>query len=173
MLHLSIRNVTIPITRFNYLAFTEKNMELISTEKRLTCKDLINEKFNEVEQDYKDAQKYFDELLSIDPDKQEEFKCKDKYNKFFYCEDFFDYINSNALSWDWVDAEDEKNPGYYRLQLSWGGPSDEFRIYTIGDTLDIDCINYHYMDWFDGASIPVFEDSISWDVCQMILDLEV
>ena len=148
-------------------------MELISTEKRLTCKDLINEKFNEVEQDYKDAQKYFEELLSIDPDRQEEFKCKDKYNKFFYCEDFFDYVNSNALSWDWVDAEDEKNPGYFRLQLSWGGPSDEFRIYTIGDTLDIDCINYHYMDWFDGASIPVFEDSISWDVCQMILDLEV
>ena len=148
-------------------------MELINTQKRLTCKDLINEKFNEVEQDYKDAQKYFEELLSIDPDKQEEFKCKDKYNKFFYCEDFFDYVNSNALSWDWVDAEDEKNPGYFRLQLSWGGPSDEFRIYTIGDTLDIDCINYHYMDWFDGASIPVFEDSISWDVCQMILDLEV
>jgi len=148
-------------------------MELISTEKRLTCKDLINEKFNEVEQDYKDAQKYFEELLSIDPDRQEEFKCKDKYNKFFYCEDFFDYVNSNALSWDWVDAEDEKNPGYFRLQLSWGGPSDEFRIYTIGDTLDIDCINYHYMDWFDGASIPIFEDSISWDVCQMILDLEV
>jgi len=24
MLHLSIRNATIPITRFNYLAFTEK-----------------------------------------------------------------------------------------------------------------------------------------------------
>ena len=148
-------------------------MELINTQKRLTCKDLVNEKFNEVEKDYKDAQKYFEELLSIDPDKQEEFKCKDKYNKFFYCEDFFDYVNSNALSWDWVDAEDEKNPGYFRLQLSWGGPSDEFRIYTIGDTLDIDCINYHYMDWFDGASIPVFEDSISWDVCQMILDLEV
>jgi hypothetical protein len=148
-------------------------MELISTQKRLTCKDLVNEKFNEVEQDYKDAQKYFEELLSIDPDKQEEFKCKDKYNKFFYCEDFFDYVNSNALSWDWVDAEDEKNPGYFRLQLSWGGPSDEFRIYTIGDTLDIDCVNYHYMDWFDGASIPVFEDSISWEVCQMILDLEV
>jgi hypothetical protein len=29
------------------------------------------------------------------------------------------------------------------------------------------------MDWFDGASIPVFENSISWEVCQMILDLEV
>ena len=150
-------------------------MELISTEKILTCKDLINEKFNEVEQDYKDAQKYFDELLSIDPDRQEEFKCKDKYNKFFYCADFYDYVNQNSLSWDYVESGTFKDQedGYYRLQLSWGGPSDEFRIYTIDDTLDIDCINYHYMDWFDGASIPVSEDTLSFDVCQMILDLEV
>ena len=146
---------------------------MTNTATQPTCKELVNEKFNEVEQDYKDAQKYFEELLSIDPDKQEEFKCKDKYNKFFYCEDFFDYVNSNALSWDWVDAEDEKNPGYYRLQLSWGGPSDEFRIYTIGDTLEVDVIDYYYMDWFDGASIPVPYSSISWDVCQMFLDCEV
>ena len=115
-----------------------------NTQKQLTCKELVNEKFNQVEQDYKDAS-----------------------------EDLFDYANSTALSWDYVEAEDEKNPAYYRLQLSWGGPSDEFRIYTIGDTLDIDCIDYHYMDWFDGASIPVFEDSLSWDVCQMFLDCEV
>ena len=141
--------------------------------KQPTCKELVNEKFNQVEQDYQEAQKYFDKLDLLSNDEQEQYKTKDKYNKFFYCEDFFDYVNSNALSWDWVDAEDEKNPGYFRLQLSWGGPSDEFRIYTIGDTLDIDCINYHYMDWFDGASIPVFEDSISWEVCQMFLDLEV
>lgn len=150
-------------------------MELISTQKRLTCKDLVNEKFNEVEQDYKDAQNYFDDLLSIDPDKQEEFKCKDKYNKFFYCEDFFDYVNQNALSWDYVESgtfEDQKE-GYYRLQLSWGGPSDEFRIYTIGDTLEIDVIEYWYMDWFDGASVNVPFSSTSWDICQMFLDCEV
>lgn len=47
MLHLSIRNVTIPITRFNYLAFTEKktmmnNQELI---KYFTLKlDLLDKK---------------------------------------------------------------------------------------------------------------------------------
>lgn len=150
-------------------------MELISTQKRLTCKDLVNEKFNEVEQDYKDAQNYFDDLLSIDPDKQEQFKCKEKYNKFFYCEDFFDYINQNALSWDYVEPGtfEDQEEGYYRLQLSWGGPSDEFRIYTIADTLEVDVIEYWYMDWFDGASINVMPDTLSWDVCQMFLDCEV
>ena len=108
-----------------------------------TCSELVNEKFNEIEKTYNEV------------------------------EDLFDYVNSTALSWDYVEGEDEKNPGYYRLQLSWGGPSDEFRIYTIGDTLDIDCIDYHYMDWFDGASVPVFENTASFDVCQMFLDCEV
>ena len=148
---------------------------MLNTKTKPTCKELVRDKFNEVEQDYQEAKKYFDKLDLLSNDEQEQYKTKDKYNKFFYCEDLFDYVNNNALSWDYVEPgtfEDQED-GYYRLQLSWGGPSDEFRIYTIGDTLDIDCINYHYMDWFDGASIPVFENSISWEVCQMILDLEV
>ena len=141
--------------------------------KEPTCKELVRDEFNQVEQDYQDAQKYFDKLYLLSGNEQEQYKTKDKYNKFFYCEDFFDYINNTALSWDYVEGEDENNPGYYRLQLSWGGPSDEFRIYTIGDTLEVDVIDYHYMDWFDGASIPVPYSSTSWDVCQMFLDSEV
>ena len=116
------------------------------TQKQPTCKELINEKFNQVEQDYKEAS-----------------------------EDLFDYANSTALSWDYIEAgtfEDQED-GYYRLQLSWGGPSDEFRIYTTQYADEIDVIEYHYMDWFDGASINVPQDSISWDVCQMFLDYEV
>ena len=144
-----------------------------NTAKQPTCRELVNEKFNQVEQDYQDAEKYFDKLYQLSDDEQEQYKTKDKHNKFFYCEDLFDYVNNTALSWDYVEAEDEDNPAYYRLQLSWGGPSDEFRIYTIGDTLDIDCIDYHYMDWFDGASIPVFENTASFNVCQMFLDCEV
>ena len=144
-----------------------------NTQKQPTCRELVKDQFNQVEQDYKDAEIYFDKLYQLSDDEKEQYKTKDKYNKFFYCEDLFDYANQNALSWDYIEAEDEKNPAYYRLQLSWGGPSDEFRIYLIGDTLEIDCIDYHYMDWFDGASIPVFEDSISWEVCQMFLDCEV
>jgi len=145
MLHLSIRNDTIRITRFNYLAFMEKKT-MLNIKEQPTCKELIHNKFNQVEQDYQEAS-----------------------------EDLFDYANSTALSWDYVEPGtfEDQEEGYYRLQLSWGGPSDEFRIYTIADTLEIDVIEYWYMDWFDGASINVMPDTLSWDVCQMFLDCEV
>lgn len=119
---------------------------MTNTATQPTCKELVRDKFNEVEQDYQEAS-----------------------------EDLFDYANSTALSWDYVEPGtfEDQEEGYYRLQLSWGGPSDEFRIYTIGDTLEIDVIEYWYMDWFDGASINVMPDTLSWDVCQMILDCEV
>ena len=144
------------------------------------CINLVADKFAEQEQLYKDAQKYFDELLLIDEDKQEQFKCKHKYNKFFYCEDLFDYVNQTALSWDYIEPNtfDDQIFGYYRLQLSWGGPSDEYRIFvdeTLREenVLNINCIEYWYMDWFDGASLDVPKDSIAWEICQMFLDLEL
>ena len=136
------------------------------------CIDLVADKFAEQEQTYKDAQKYFDELLLIDEDKQEQFKCKHKYNKFFYCEDLFDYVNQTALSWDYVEPYtfDDQREGYYRLQLSWGGPSDEFRIYT-DSSKSIKEIEYWYLDWYDGACINVPKDSVSWDICSWYVDL--
>ena len=136
------------------------------------CIDLVADKFAEQEQTYKDAQKYFDQLLLINEDKQEQFKCKHKYNKFFYCEDLFDYVNQTALSWDYVEPYtfDDQREGYYRLQLSWGGPSDEFRIYT-DSSKTIKEIEYWYLDWYDGACINVPKDSVSWDICSWYVDL--
>ena len=146
-----------------------------NTQQELKCADLVQDKFNQTEQTYQEANNFFNEYDNVTEGEQIALKVIDKHkgDYFHEYEDFFDYINDTALSWDYVEGEGKNNPGYYRLQLSWGGPSDEFRIYTIGDTLDIDCIDYHYMDWFDGASIPVFEDTLSFDVCQMFLDLEV
>jgi hypothetical protein len=40
--------------------------------------------------------------------------------------------------------------GYFRYQLSWGGPSDEFRFYCT-EGFGIDRIEYWFLDWFDGA----------------------
>lgn len=62
----------------------------------------------------------------------------------------FDYVAPNTFN-------DQKEP-YWRYQLSWGGSSDEFRIY--GNTLNeysvtIYRIEYWFMDWFDGASITL------------------
>jgi len=116
-----------------------------NTQRELRCVDLVQDKFNEIEKTYNEV------------------------------DDLYDYVNSTALSWGYVEAEtfEGQDKGYYRLQLSWGGPSDEFRIYTIEDSLDIDYIEYHYMDWFDGASVPVLENTASFDVCYMFLEGEV
>ena len=64
-----------------------------------------------------------------------------------------DSFESHALSFDFVaprtftDQEEE----YFRYQISWGGPSDEFRFF-VSDNLAIpDRVEYWYMDWFDGA----------------------
>ena len=52
--------------------------------------------------------------------------------------------------------------------MSWGGPSDEFRIYTDYHK-NINYIEYWYMDWFDGASIRVNDDVI-YHICEMFLE---
>ena len=140
-----------------------------------TCSELVKDKFNQTEQTYQEANNFFNEYDNATEGEQIALKVIDKHkgDYFHEYEDFFHYINDTALSWDYVEGEGKNNPGYYRLQLSWGGPSDEFRIYTIGDTLEVDVIDYHYMDWFDGASINVPVKSTSWEVCQMFLDCEV
>lgn len=59
-------------------------------------------------------------------------------------------INEYALCLDFVQANTfpGQNQGYTRLQISWGGPSEEFRIYTTTPRVE-----FWYMDWYDGASI--------------------
>jgi hypothetical protein len=41
--------------------------------------------------------------------------------------------------------------GYWRYQMSWGGPSDEFRFYAGGcGEQQPHRISYVFLDWFDG-----------------------
>lgn len=63
------------------------------------------------------------------------------------------YFNEYGLSFDYVSKgtfSDQKE-GYFRYQLSWGGPSDEFRFYTDAQ-LNLSRIEYVFMDWYDGAT---------------------
>ena len=57
-------------------------------------------------------------------------------------------LNEYGLSLDYVPTSTWKNQnkGYTRYQLSWGRPSEEFRLYD-GSTR----IEFWYLDWFDGA----------------------
>ena len=65
-----------------------------------------------------------------------------------------------GLSFDYVEADtfDNQPKGYHRFQISWGGPSDELRFYSL------DKVEYWYMDWFDGASIDVTDEVVIKDL---------
>lgn len=72
-----------------------------------------------------------------------------------------DYLAENTLAFDYVEPHTfRRQPhGYYRLQLSWGGPSDEVRWYSRKPHTYYK-ITYNYMDWFDGAEIDVSFDHL-------------
>lgn len=54
----------------------------------------------------------------------------------------FDYVAPNTFN--------DQKVAYFRYQLSWGGPSDEFRFYVNPD-LSVYDIEYWFLDWNDGA----------------------
>jgi hypothetical protein len=60
----------------------------------------------------------------------------------------FDYVDPNTFN--------DQREGYWRWQLSWGGPGDEFRIYINPDK-SVHRIEYWYLDWFDGAKVELDE----------------
>lgn len=57
-----------------------------------------------------------------------------------------------GLSFDYVapGTFPEQKEGYWRYQLSWGGPSDEIRFYSSSPDDVPYRITYCFMDWFDG-----------------------
>ncbi len=60
----------------------------------------------------------------------------------------------HGLGFDYVSAGtfDGQKEGYFRYQISYGGPSDEFRFYTDAG-LSLHRVEYCFMDWFDGANV--------------------
>jgi len=54
----------------------------------------------------------------------------------------FDYVAPGTFA--------DQKEAYFRYQLSWGGPSDEFRFFVNPD-LSCHRIEYCFLDWFDGA----------------------
>ena len=57
-----------------------------------------------------------------------------------------------GLCFDYVAPETftDQPRGYFRYQISYGGPSEEFRFYT-DESLDAYKIEFWLLDWFDGA----------------------
>jgi hypothetical protein len=65
-----------------------------------------------------------------------------------------------GLSFDYVplDTFNDQTEGYFRYQISWGGPSDEFRFFTDAAG-HLSRTEYWFLDWFDGASRELSGDN--------------
>ena len=117
-----------------------------------SCKDLIQSKFDDQLTDYIIADRYFRNHYD-NPETREANRPEDVCESY---ESFYDYVRQTSLSWDYVDPHTftDQEEGYWRLQLSFGGPSDEFRVF-LKDDKTIGLVFYHFMDWFDGANLKV------------------
>lgn len=94
-----------------------------------TCKERVNSHFRDRLADLK-------KMYNAEENTTEETGCLFDYG-LDYC-----YVAPGTFN--------GQRRGYIRYQLSWGGPSDEFRFY-LDENLNIDKIEYWFMDWFDGA----------------------
>ena len=101
--------------------------------KQPTCEERIDK---EMEERLADLMKLW-ELEKEDPDASD---------------DDLGNFNEYGLSFDYVSPNTFKGQrrGYFRYQLSWGGPSDEFR-FDCDENLRPTRIQYWFLDWFDGA----------------------
>ena len=137
-----------------------------------SCADKVQENFKDREKDFVQAKEFYDKYEAATEGEQIALEA---FNEDVGGYDtFFDYINNYGLGFDYVEKgtfTDQKR-GYFRYQLSWGGPSDEFRIYVDYDE-QITHIDYWFLDWGDGASVRIPEDSISYEVCEQFTELSV
>ncbi len=63
-------------------------------------------------------------------------------------------FNEYGLSFNYVapGTFSDQRRGYFRYQLSCGGPQEEFRFY-LDERLQPTRIEFWYLDWFDGAKV--------------------
>ena len=100
--------------------------------KQLSCKERIDSHFKLA----------IDNLRTLYDLNCEGKESEDLGNLFEYGRGF-DYVEPNTF--------DDQKQGYWRYQLSYGGPSDEFRFYVNEDHTPYK-IEYWFLVWFDGYS---------------------
>lgn len=102
-----------------------------------TCSERIAEHY----QDRMADLRYLWELYKRDPDAQD--KDLGWWPEYGLC---FEYVPPNTFG--------DQTRGFFRYQLSTGGPGDEFRFYCDENVNPVE-IQYWFLDWFDGASFTL------------------
>lgn len=74
------------------------------------------------------------------------FECQSEYGLSF------DYVPSGTFT--------DQDQGYFRYQISYGGPSEEIRMYTDAEHAGCYSAEFWFLDWFDGAKVVLTSDEL-------------
>ena len=123
-----------------------------------TCKERLESEFNNTFETLKDLWEFYLDDSPLDHPEHET-------NMYEYglC---FDYVAPFTFK--------DQREGYFRYQLSWGGPSDEFRIYAqkIDDyRFSVYKIEYWFLDWFDGACKTLWPTGDYFELIEEIFEM--
>jgi hypothetical protein len=82
-------------------------------------------------------------------------------------------FNEYGLAFDYVapGTFTDQEEGFWRYQLSYGGPQEEFRFYS-SDMRRVYRIEFWFLDWFDGASRDVTRVDTARALWDIFVDLE-
>ena len=140
------------------------NLDGVKPDQEKKCSDIVEEKYQDRLKQFETAKNFLD-IEKSERNKFDEF-LSDEYQDLNQYEDFFDYVNQSGLCFDRVEAGTFKDQraAYWRWQLSWGGPSQEFRLFDNND------LEFWHLDWFDGACVKV-QDEIFENIMENFKDL--
>lgn len=79
-----------------------------------------------------------------------------------------------GLAFDYVAPETftDQLEGYWRYQISYGGPSEEIRFYSSSPNSQPYKIEFWYLDWFDGAKVHIESEEIALNLWHWFADCE-
>jgi hypothetical protein len=112
---------------------SEKLAQEAITFRNLKCKDRVSKSYHSRMNDIKT-------LFNSEDQETEELGSLGDYGLSI------DYVTKGTFS--------DQRKGYFRYQLSWGGPSEEFRYYVQNDKLE-----FWLLDWFDGAKVTITSET--------------
>ena len=92
-------------------------------------------------------------------DKELEGRIKD-FKAVIEAEDTIDKLNKIALALTKTIL--------YKLELSWGGPSDYVTFEFDPEHKELIAIKYHFLDWFDGAVREIPHGSKEWEIMENV-----
>ena len=119
-------------------------------------------------------QNYVEEAVAINADLDDMHRMERAHSLARVCEFLMDYGHAAEdlggkepwelqemarESWSESVLGRDKLHEVYRVQFSWGGPSDHFEVFVDSDG-DVIKAEYVFLDWYDGARRKVYSDEL-------------